>query len=208
MKKITRCLTLLLAFGLFVALMPETAEAARYRTVRFKLTSSAKIAWGRLYINGRYRGQVRRNSYKRVRLRTGRSYRVTVRRSWNGRNWYRNKSVYVSSSSSRYQTVFLHPTARGGNYVSDGDSGSRYRSVRFKLTSSSKIAWGRLYINGSYKGRVRRSGYLRVRLRTGRTYRVRVRRYWNGENWERNKSFFLSRSSSSTKTVFLHPMAR
>lgn len=200
MNRITKFFSLLLILGLFLTVLPDLAEAASYRTVKFKLTSSAKIAYGRLYINGRYRGRVRRTSYTRIRLRTGRTYRVQVRRSWNGQNWQRNKSFYLSSSSAMAKTVFLHPTARG-----DADSGSRYTSVRFKLTSSSKIAWGRLYVNGSYKGRVTRSSYKTVSLRSGRTYRVSVRRSWNGRNWRRDKSVYVG---SSTKTVFLHPTAR
>lgn len=204
MKKISKIFSLLLTLGLFIAVLPDTAEAARFRNVKFRLTSSAKIAWGRLYINGSYRGQVRRSGYTTVRLRAGRSYQVAVRRAWNGQNWERNKSVYVSSSSYSDQIVYLHPTARGGSYDS-GDSGSRFTRVRFKLTSSAKIAWGRLYINGSYKGQVRRDSAMTVRLRSGRSYRVSVRRYWNGQNWERNKSVYVGNSS---QTVFLHPMAR
>lgn len=190
-----------LAAGFLLAALPAQTAAARYRRVRVRLTSSSKISWGKLYVNGRYRGRVYRRRYKTLRLRTGRSYRIRVTRRWNGRNWYRNKRVYISSSSRRTKTVFLHPRARGGS------SSNRYTRVRFRLTSSSKIAWGRLYINGRYRGRVSRSRYKTLRLRSGRSYRVRVTRRWNGDRWYRNKRVRLRRGQQS-RTVYLHPRRR
>lgn len=170
----------------------------RYTKVRLKLTSSSKIAWGKLYINGRYRGRVRRSRYKTLRLRSGRTYRMQIRRRWNGKRWRRTKRVRIRRGDRR-KTVFFYPRARGGF--------KRYTRVRFKLTSSSKIAWGRLYVNGRYRGRVRRSRYKTLRLRNGRTYRIRVRRRWNGKRWYRYKRIRLRRGQSR-KTVFLHPSAR
>lgn len=202
MKKIVKIFSLLLIAGLFLSILPNMAEAAAFRTVRFKLTSTSKIAWANLYIDGRNRGRVSRDSYTPVRLRTGRSYRVEARRFWNGQSWQRSKSVYVSSASAMPVTEFLHPMSTGGS------SGmSRMKTVQFKLTSSSKIAWGTLYIDGVNRGQVSRSSYTTVRLRAGRTYQVSVRRYWNGQSWRRDKSVFVSRGSS-VQTEFLHPMAR
>lgn len=169
-------------------------------TVRCRLTSSSKIAWGRLYVNGRYRGRVRRSRYLNIKLRAGRRYTMTVKRRWNGRNWFRQKRVYVKKTGR--QIEFFHPMAKSGS-----DSGSSRRRINVKLTSSSKIAWGRLYVNGRYKTTVRRGSSRYIYLKAGRSYRFEVKRRWNGKNWLRRKTVHIS-SGSSTKTIYFHPMAK
>lgn len=189
-----------LAAGLLLTLFPAEGAAAGFRTVKVQLVSSSKVAWGMLYIDGRYMGRVYREQSRTFRLRSGVSHRFRMTRNWQGVSYNRNKSEYIPDGDGT-KWVFLAPIASGGS--DDGDAG--YTTVRCKLTSTARIAWGRLYINGTYRGRVSRDSYLSVRLRSNRTYRFEVRRYWNGENFYRGKSEFVG---GSDKTVFLHPMPR
>lgn len=168
--------------------------------VRCKLTSSAKIAWGRLYVDGRYKGVVRRSSYLDVPLASGRSYRMTVKRTWNGRDWFREKTVYVKAGSS--QIEFFHPMAKSGG---SSDSSSS-RRIKVQLTSTSKIAWGRLYVNGRYNTVVRRNSAVYLNLTPGRSYKFEVKRTWNGKNWLRSKTVFIA-SGSDAKVIYFHPTA-
>ena len=84
---------------------------------------------------------------------------------------------------------------------------SRYRKVKCKLTSSSKVAWAKLYVNGVYKGRVTRSSYKVISLRTGKEYDMKIKRTYRGKRYSRIKSVMVE-SGSSAKVVFFHPIAR
>ena len=76
--------------------------------LRVKLTSTSKIAYGSLYINGIYRGLVYRNKTKYFRAQRGKWYSFKVTRVWDGSRWYRYRRVYVSYSSTS-KWIFLHP---------------------------------------------------------------------------------------------------
>jgi len=76
--------------------------------MKVKLTSSSKIAYGKLYINGVYKGLVYRNKARIFRAAVRQYYRVKVTRTWDGANWYRYRKVYIGSGRS-IKWVFLHP---------------------------------------------------------------------------------------------------
>ncbi len=222
MRKLLSMLFIILFItGIVTVITPNRASAASYRTVKFKLTSTSGIRWAKLYINGHYKGHVRKSSYRRIRLRTGKTYRIVAKRTRGGRFYQRRKTIRLSRVGSLRRTVLLHVARRASsstysdddsNYSSDdgevSNSGFRYRTVKFKLTSSSRVGWAKLYINGAYKGHVRKSGYRRIRLRAGKTYKIVAKRRRGRANFYRRKSVFLSRNRVSTKRVILHVSRR
>jgi len=206
MKRFSSMLVaVLFVMSFMIVVLPGTADAATYKTVKFKLTSSSKVSWAKLYVNGVYKGHVRKSSYKRIRLRTGKTYRIVAKKTMGSRYFERKKSVYLSRSGSSAKLVFLHVSRKSGS-SDDGDEpavSSRYKTVKFKLTSSSKVSWAKLYVNGSYKGHVRKSSYTRVRLKTGKSYRIVAKKTMGRRYFERKKTLRVS-SSSSSQTCFLH----
>ncbi len=208
MKRIlSMIIVALFVMTFMVVLLPSTASAATYRTVKFKLTSTSSVSWAKLYVNGSYKGHVRKSGYKRIRLRAGKEYKIVAKRSFGGSLHYRKKMFYVSKNSSTSVLCFLHTSAKSGSSNSSSGSyssgSSSYRTVKFKLTSTSSVSWAKLYINGSYKGHVRKSSYKRIRLRTRKTYRIVAKKTMGGSYFERKKSLYVS-SSSSSKLCFLH----
>jgi len=222
MRKIIPGLLLILFIASFVMVVtPSSVSAASYRTVKFKLTRSSGVSWAKLYINGNYKGHVRKRSFRRIRLRTNRIYRIVAKRS-NDRGYFqRSKTFRLSRISILPKSVFLHVARKSSRYDGDSDDSYsdggrdsvpegrfRYRTVKFKLTRSSRVSWAKLYINGSYKGHVRKNGYKRIRLRAGKTYKVVAKRRRGRANFYRKKSVYLSRNRVSTKTVILHVSRR
>jgi len=91
--------------------MFKSGAVSRYRRVKCKLTSTSKVAWAKLYVNGVYKGRVTRSSYKVISLRTGREYDMKIKRTYRGRRYSRIKSVRVNAGNSA-KIVFFHPIAR------------------------------------------------------------------------------------------------
>jgi len=207
MKRILSMLFMVLFVAtVLLVMVPNSASALSYRTIKFKLTSTSSVSWAKLYINGSYKGHVRKSSYKRIRLRAGKEYRIVAKRTYGGSLHLRKKMFYVSKNSSTSALCFLHTTAKSSSSSYSGSgtytTGSfSYRTVKFKLTSSSSVSWAKLYINGSYKGHVRKSSYKRIRLRTGKEYRIVAKRTYDGEFHQRKKTLFVG-SGSSSKLCF------
>ncbi len=160
----------------------------RYRTVKFKLNPASSFSNAKLYINGKYRGTLSKRRYNTVRLLSGKNYRVAARR---GRS-RSTRNIFLSKKTSSSKVVLLYLKRSSSHRW-------RYRNVLFKLTPSSRTRWAKLYINGSYKGRVRKSRFTSVRLRTKRRYRVVAAR----GRYRTQKKIYLSNRKSGNMIIYL-----
>jgi len=170
--------------------------------VRFRMSSSCSVAHVTIY---RYKardgraitstqikvGKVYRGKSRKFRVPANTSLYIQGFRIWAGHGYYHASKV-VRVRSGRTRTVYLKPK-------------QTKRCVKVKLTSSSKIAWGRLYINGRLKGKVRRSRYKLVYVPVNKTQIFKLKRTYKGNRYERRKSVYITRHNDA-KIMFMHPI--
>ncbi|MCK4906446.1 MAG: hypothetical protein KAS64_02785 [Spirochaetes bacterium] len=170
--------------------------------VRFRMSSKCSVAHVTIYRykarNGRAItstqikvGKILRGKSRKFRVPANTSLYIQGFRIWKGHGYYHASKV-VRVSSGRTRTVYLNPK-------------QTKRCLKVKLTSSSKIAWGKLYVDGVYKGKVRRSRYKLVYVPTNKRHILRLKRTYKGNRYERKKSLYVSRHNDP-KTVFMHPI--
>ena len=169
-RKFSLALATLLMLGLSTAFTPKSAEAGRIR--RFiRVRYRGRLPYIRLYINGTYKGKVRRGSSKSIYLKTRRRYRI--RAKYAGRTSF--KSVYLTPGSSTRIVTFYRPTRGGGRIDDGGDRPIRRRRVSLRIRYRGRKPYARCYINGISKGKIRRRSSRTFLVRRGRRYRIEMR---------------------------------
>ena len=84
-------------------------------TLRVKLSSSSIVARASLYVNGRFKGFIRRSRYRSFPLPSGR-VRIYAKSRYRGR-WYRTRVQSVTIRPNRRRIMILNPRKRyGGGY--------------------------------------------------------------------------------------------
>lgn len=157
------------------------------------LTNSSRLAWADLYLNGKKSGKIHRGQPRRFWLSTETNQEVRVLRII-GRHAYRaGRQVRLRDGGTRH--LILSPQRLG--------YGKQSAYLRIGLDSKAVVAWASLYINGTFRSRLRRGHSVRFRVQAGTSHRIELSRRINSKRYYVERHILLH--SGRIRMLWLHP---
>ena len=172
-------------------------QSSGTREVRVKLTSTADVDSGTLYIDGVNRGVVRKDTHVSLQLTLG-NHTFAMQAVKDGVEYKREKTANVTAGTSP-QWEFLHP-------IKQGETASTTQAwVVVILDRSSPVSKAELSINGVSKGEIKRkSEGRRFSVTPGAEITITLSREWNGKTYKIEKQITVQ--AGQTETVRLVPV--
>ncbi len=204
MKRLLIITVLVLLFFSTASAFYEGGSSNRTVELKLKLGYGVRVQWAKLYINGRYKGHIRKSEFRHFNLQNGKRYRIKIVRKYESWSYIGKKTIFLNGNKSIRVVIIRQLLKRHSNSEIDEISGEM-RRVRVKLSSSSPINWGWLYIDGESYGKAWRKRGRFFELKAGRYHRFMVRREIRGTFYQRKRRIYIGRGET-TRTIYLKPM--
>lgn len=204
MKRLMIVATLvILLFGVVSAFYSE-GDSSRTVAVKLKLGYGVRVKWAKLYINGRYKGHIRKSGFRHFKLKSDKKYRIKILRNYKSWSYIRKKTVFLDGNRSTRVIVVRQLLKRLNRSDERANSGEN-RRVKIMLSSSSPVSWCWLYIDGESFGKVWRRRGRFFELQAGRYHRFMARREAMGQSYQLKRRIYIARGER-TRTIYLKPV--
>lgn len=164
-KKFNIAIITLLNLLAIVLPMQIAAQPRAHRTIRVHYRGD--LPFIQIYMNGRYKGMVKRNAYGDFLVKTGLKYRIQATHS----TVSSVKGIYLRRNSTRIHNVrFYEPSTRSGH----GHSLRPGRKALLQISYQGTRAWSRIWIDGLPQGKINRFKTRVFDVQTGKSYVIRL----------------------------------
>lgn len=204
MKRLIIVATLVLLLFSAVSAFYNDGDSSRTVAVKLKLGYGVRVKWAKLYINGRYKGHIRKSEFRHFNLPSGKKYRIKILRNYKSWSYIRKKTVFLDGSRST-RVIVVRQLLKRHSRSDEKDSSGENRRVKIMLSTSSPVNWCWLYIDGESFGKVWRRRGRFFELQSGRYHRFMVRREAMGQSYQLKRRIYIARGEK-TRTIYLKPV--